>query len=173
MTPRTNDSGADAAAHIRRSARRALTGDLAHRHLLLPVQGIRAEQLHGHLQRRRAAAGSASHEALDIMAPRNTPVLAVEDGTRRQALHQQAGRPDDLPVRSHRDLRLLLRPSGPLRATASRKATAVRRGQVLGYVGITGNAAPDAPHLHFAIFRLTPEKQWWKGDPVNPFGLLR
>ena len=48
----------------------------------------------------------------------------------------------------------------------------VRRGSVIGYVGATGNARTDAPHLHFAIFRLGPEKQWWKGEPVNPFTYL-
>jgi murein DD-endopeptidase MepM/ murein hydrolase activator NlpD len=49
----------------------------------------------------------------------------------------------------------------------------VRRGQVLGYVGSTGNAGEASPHLHFAIFRLGPEKRWWKGTPINPFPLFR
>ncbi len=49
----------------------------------------------------------------------------------------------------------------------------VKRGALLGYVGSTGNASADAPHLHFAIFRLTPERQWWKGEPINPYPVLR
>jgi murein DD-endopeptidase MepM/ murein hydrolase activator NlpD len=49
----------------------------------------------------------------------------------------------------------------------------VKRGDVIGYVGTTGNADPNAPHLHFAVFELTPEKQWWKGTPVNPYPLLQ
>ena len=48
----------------------------------------------------------------------------------------------------------------------------VGAGSVIGYVGSTGNASPDAPHLHFAIFRLGPERQWWKGEPINPFLVL-
>jgi murein DD-endopeptidase MepM/ murein hydrolase activator NlpD len=40
-------------------------------------------------------------------------------------------------------------------------------------VGTTGNADPNAPHLHFAVFELTPEKQWWKGTPVNPYPMLQ
>jgi murein DD-endopeptidase MepM/ murein hydrolase activator NlpD len=48
----------------------------------------------------------------------------------------------------------------------------VSRGQIIGYVGTTGNAPPDTPHLHLAIFKLGPEKLWWKGTPVNPFPIL-
>lgn len=49
----------------------------------------------------------------------------------------------------------------------------LKRGDPIGYVGSTGNADPAAPHLHLAIFALTSEKQWWKGEPVNPYPLLR
>jgi murein DD-endopeptidase MepM/ murein hydrolase activator NlpD len=48
----------------------------------------------------------------------------------------------------------------------------VKRGEVIGYVGTSGNAPPDAPHLHFAIFRLGPERHWWQGTPVNPYAVL-
>jgi murein DD-endopeptidase MepM/ murein hydrolase activator NlpD len=47
----------------------------------------------------------------------------------------------------------------------------VRRGQVIGYVGTSGNASPQTPHLHFTIFKLTPDKRWWQGAPINPFPL--
>lgn len=50
---------------------------------------------------------------------------------------------------------------------------AVQRGQLLGYVGSTGNANPEAPHLHFGIFRLGADQRWWEGVPINPFPLLR
>jgi murein DD-endopeptidase MepM/ murein hydrolase activator NlpD len=49
----------------------------------------------------------------------------------------------------------------------------VHRGDLLGYVGSTGNASEDAPHLHFAIFALGPERRWWKGEAINPYPLLR
>ena len=48
----------------------------------------------------------------------------------------------------------------------------VHRGQLLGYVGSTGNASASAPHLHFAIARLDTDRSWWKGDPINPYPLL-
>jgi murein DD-endopeptidase MepM/ murein hydrolase activator NlpD len=49
----------------------------------------------------------------------------------------------------------------------------VERGQIIGYVGTTGNAPPDTPHLHFAIFVLGPDKRWWEGTPVDPYPALR
>jgi murein DD-endopeptidase MepM/ murein hydrolase activator NlpD len=48
----------------------------------------------------------------------------------------------------------------------------LRQGEVLGYVGSSGNASPDAPHLHFAIFKLGPERRWWEGTPIDPYGFL-
>ena len=48
----------------------------------------------------------------------------------------------------------------------------LKKGDVLGYVGTTGNADPNTPHLHFAIFELGPEKHWWQGTPINPYPLL-
>ncbi|RPJ81776.1 MAG: hypothetical protein EHM13_09940 [Acidobacteria bacterium] len=59
----------------------------------------------------------------------------------------------------------------PRYAAALAEGQPVRKGQVLGYVGTSGNASPNTPHLHFAIFRLGPEKHWWEGESVNPFSL--
>jgi len=148
-----------------------LTGDLATRHLLLPVQGIRPEQLHDTFNEARGG-GERVHEALDIMAPRDSAVLAVEEGRVVKLFTSKQG---GLTIYQ-------FDPTGTYAyyyahldhyADGLKEGDVLRRGQVIGYVGTTGNASPDAPHLHFAIFRLTPEKQWWKGAPVNPFGLLR
>jgi len=49
----------------------------------------------------------------------------------------------------------------------------VRPGQIIGYVGVSGNAPKDTPHLHFAVFRLTDEKKWWDGTPLDPFDVLK
>jgi murein DD-endopeptidase MepM/ murein hydrolase activator NlpD len=48
----------------------------------------------------------------------------------------------------------------------------VSRGEVIGYVGSTGDASPAAPHLHFAIFLLGPERRWWKGTAIDPYPVL-
>ncbi|HYU33727.1 MAG TPA: M23 family metallopeptidase [Thermoanaerobaculia bacterium] len=148
-----------------------LTGDLATRGLLVPVQGIARGQLRDTYNERRGG-GTRAHEALDIMAPRNTPVLAVEDGKVVKLFTSQQGGltiyqfdPSETYAYYYAHLE---RYAGGLK-----EGQPVRKGQVLGYVGTSGNAPPNAPHLHFAIFRLTPEKQWWKGDPLNPFDIWR
>lgn len=148
-----------------------LSSDLVARNLLLPVQGVRPEQLRDTFGEARGA-GERQHEALDIMAPRGTPVLAVEDGRVVKLFTSQQGGLTIYefdPTESYAYYYAHL----DHYAEGLQEGEVLRRGQVIGYVGTTGNASPDAPHLHFSIFRLTPEKQWWKGEPINPFGLLR
>jgi peptidoglycan LD-endopeptidase LytH len=114
--------------------------------------------------------GVRAHEALDIPASRGTPVLAVEDGRiAKLFLSKPGGRTiyhfDDALEFSYYYAHL----DGY--ADGLREGMRVRKGQVIGYVGSTGDAAPESPHLHFAIFRLGPERQWWRGTPINPFGV--
>jgi murein DD-endopeptidase MepM/ murein hydrolase activator NlpD len=146
------------------------TAILSKRNLLVPVDGVRRDTLRDTYQDARGG-GSRSHEALDIMAPRGTPVRAVEDGTIAKLFTSKAG---GLTVYQ-------FDPSGTFcyyyahldrygpELTEHRD---VRKGDVLGYVGSTGNASPEAPHLHFAVFRLGAERLWWKGDPLDPFPLF-
>ena len=56
-------------------------------------------------------------------------------------------------------------------APGLKEGQVVTRGQVIGYVGTSGNASPQTPHLHFTIFKLADDKRWWKGAPINPFPL--
>jgi len=137
--------------------------------LLVPVQGIRADALHDTFGDARGS--DRSHEALDIMAPAGTPVLAVADGHVEKLFDSDRG---GLTIYQ-------FEPSGRwcyyyahLQAYAPGLAegATLKRGQVIGYVGSSGNADPAAPHLHFAVFALTPERQWWTGAPVNPYPLL-
>jgi murein DD-endopeptidase MepM/ murein hydrolase activator NlpD len=149
----------------------SLPADLTQRNLLLPVQGIRAEQLHDTYTESRGG-GARTHEALDIMAPRNTPVLAVEDGRVAKLFNSKDG---GLTIYQFDPTETYAYYYAHLDhyADGLKEGDPIRRGQVIGYVGFTGNANAEGPHLHFAIFRLTPEKQWWKGSPINPYGLLR
>ena len=139
--------------------------------LLMPVEGITPEQLHDTFDEQRAG-GLRRHEALDIMAPRGTPVRAVDEGNVAKLFKSVAG---GLTVYQFDSSETLAYYYAHLDryATGLQEGQRIHRGDLLGYVGSSGNASEDAPHLHFAIFRLGPERQWWKGDPINPYPMLR
>ena len=137
--------------------------------LAIPVQGIPAEQLADTYTQSRGE--GRSHDAIDIMAARGTPVLAVEDGrVAKLFLSKPGGITLDQFDPSERIAYYYAHLEGYAPGIAEGKL--VKRGEVIGYVGSTGNASPDGPHLHFAIFALGPEKRWWQGKPVNPYPLL-
>lgn len=138
--------------------------------LLLPVAGIRREDLHDTFTDARSA--GRSHDAIDIMAPAGTPVFAVADGHIEKLFDSARGgltiyqfEPDGKLAYYYAHLQRY--------ADGLAEGQPLRRGQVIGYVGSTGNASPSAPHLHFAVFVLGPEKRWWEGTAINPYPLLR
>ncbi len=140
------------------------------RALVMPVEGIRPEQLVDSFSDKRS--GTRAHEAIDILAPRNTPVKAVEDGTIARLFYSKAGGttiyqfdPSEQFCYYYAHLERY--------ADGLQEGTKVRKGQVLGYVGTSGNAPKDTPHLHFAVFRLTASKHWWEGTPIDPYPALR
>ena len=152
----------------------AASGDdlsrLRSRGLALPLPAVSAAQLTDTFTQARA--GGAAHEAMDIMAPRGTPVLAVDDGRVVKlflskpggiTLYQFDARDEYVYYYAHLDRY----------AEGVTEGDNVRKGHIIGYVGSTGNALPDAPHLHFAILRLGPERQWWRGTAINPFLVWR
>ena len=137
------------------------------RALLLPVQGIEGKSLRDTFPDDR---GGRPHQAIDIMAARGTPVLAAGDGRVEKLFTSKPGgltiyqfdvRGEYCYYYAHLDSY----------AAGLVPGQTLRRGDVLGYVGSTGNASPDAPHLHFAIFRLGPEKRWWEGTAINAYPL--
>jgi len=144
--------------------------DLAARNLEIPVAGVEAGKLVRSYHDARS--GGREHEALDILAPRNTPVVAVEDGTIAKLFLSKAGG----------NTIYQFDPSGDYAyyyahleryADGVKEGDRVHRGQVIGFVGTSGNAPKDTPHLHFAVFRLTADKHWWEGTPVDPYDILR
>jgi peptidoglycan LD-endopeptidase LytH len=143
--------------------------ELEDRDLLVPVDGIKPEQLTGQFSEAR---GGRKHEALDILAPRGTPVRAVEDGTIARLFFSKAG---GITVYQFDPSSTFCYYYAHLERYAEglREGQAVRKGQILGYVGTSGNAPKDTPHLHFAIFRLTEAKHWWEGTPIDPYEVLR
>ncbi|HLT45076.1 MAG TPA: M23 family metallopeptidase [Luteimonas sp.] len=137
--------------------------------LIVPVRGVRPDQLHDTFGDARGS--ERSHEALDIMAPAGTPVLAVADGHVEKLFDSERG---GLTIYQFEDTGTWCYYYAHLQSYAPGLAEgqAVERGEVIGYVGSSGNADPAAPHLHFAVFALTPERQWWKGEAINPYPLL-
>jgi peptidoglycan LD-endopeptidase LytH len=138
------------------------------RDLKLPVDGVDREDLRNTFTESR---GSRTHEALDIPAPRGTKVLAVEDGRIQKLFTSKAG---GLTIYQFDPTQTFAYYYAHLDRYAAgvQEGQMVKRGDVIGHVGSTGNASADAPHLHFAIFRLGREKHWWQGDAINPYLVL-
>lgn len=137
--------------------------------LALPLPNLKPGQLLDTFDQARG--GERRHEALDIMAPAGTPVLAVADGHIEKLFTSDAG---GLTLYQFEPTGRYAYYYAHLQAYAPgvTEARPVKRGEVIGYVGSTGNANPAAPHLHFAVFELGPERKWWQGTPINPYPLL-
>lgn len=143
--------------------------DLRSRLLALPVQGVTAAQLQPSFEQTR---GERRHEAIDILAPEGTPVFAVEGGRIVKLFVSDRG---GLTIYQFDPLERYAYYYAHLSryAPGLREGQQISRGEVIGYVGVSGNAPPDTPHLHFAIFELSPEKRWWEGRPIDPFVVWR
>lgn len=148
----------------------AAVAALRARDLAFPVGGIGRDGLHDSYFDAR---DGRTHEALDIMAPRHTPVVAADEGTIAKLFFSDGG--GGITIYQFDRSRTFSYYYAHLDRYAEglHEGQRVRRGDVLGYVGSTGNASANAPHLHFAIFRLTSERQWWKGEPLNPYDVFK
>jgi murein DD-endopeptidase MepM/ murein hydrolase activator NlpD len=169
--PAPADSGAaagDAASGVAVTATAAELAALRTR-MTVPVAGVRPDQIIDSFEDGR---GSRRHDALDIMAPRGTPVVAATTGRVLRLFDSEAG---GLMIYTADESERFVLLYGHLDRFADglREGATVTRGQTIGYVGSTGNASPEGPHLHFAVARSNDLTKWWKGTPVNPFELLR
>lgn len=138
------------------------------RGMLIPVRGILATDLRDSYTESR---GGRVHEAIDIHAPRGTAVMAATDGRLLKLFDSRAG---GLMVYAADAGDRFIFMYGHLDryAPGAREGMPLRRGQLIGYVGTTGNASQNAPHLHLAIARGRPSAAWWRGTPVNPYPLF-
>lgn len=137
--------------------------------LRIPVEGTKRDELYDTFADARGI--GRGHDAIDIMAPRGTEVRAADDGTIAKLFTSMAG---GLTIYQFDPTETFSYYYAHLDHYASglREHQAVTRSQLLGYVGSTGNASASAPHLHFEISRLGPDKKWWKGEAINPYPLL-
>lgn len=138
--------------------------------LLIPVSGVAAKDLIDSFDDMRG--GTRHHNALDIMAQRNTPVLSATNATVLKLHNSVAG---GLTIYASDPSSKYVMMYGHLDSyrPGLKEGEHVVRGQILGFVGSTGNASPLAPHLHFQITRNPDLKEWWKGTPINPFPIFR
>jgi len=140
----------------------------APRPMIIPVAGVSRIAMHDSFAEIHSG---HRHEAIDILAPRGTPVIAADDGVVKKLFTSAAGGltvyefdPDQRFCYYYAHLDRY--------ADGLHEGQPLRRGEVLGYVGTTGNAPKDTPHLHFALIRLDADRRWWKGTYVNPYPLL-
>jgi murein DD-endopeptidase MepM/ murein hydrolase activator NlpD len=141
----------------------------APRPMIIPVAGVDRSAMRDTFDETR---GGRRHEAIDIMAPRGTPVIAADDGVVKKLFTSVPGGltvyefdPDERFCYYYAHL------DGY--ASGLHEGQLLHRGEIIGYVGTSGNAPKNAPHLHFALIRLDADRRWWKGTYVNPYPLLR
>jgi len=147
----------------------ALSSEAFPRSIVVPVDGVSVSDIMDTFEEARGQ--ERKHEATDILAFRGAPVIAADDGLiKKLFLSKQGGitlyqfDPTEQFCYYYAHLDRY--------ADGISEGTWVKRGKVIGYVGTTGNAPPNTPHLHFGIFKLGPEKRWWEGTPINPYPIL-
>lgn len=136
--------------------------------ITIPVAGVQRGELRDTFG---AARVGHRHGALDIMARRGTPVLAAVDGTIRKLFTSRAGGLTIYEFDSDEKMNYYYAHLDGY-VSGLREGNRVKRGEVIGYVGSTGNAPANAPHLHFSMTPIPPTKEWWKGEAIDPYPIL-
>ena len=138
--------------------------------LAIPVVGVKASDL---VDTYDAARGSGRrHDAIDIMAAEGTPVIAAADGKIEKLFFSHGGGGITIYERANDPRWQYYYAHLSAYAPGLAEGQQVKRGQVIGRVGHTGDANASAPHLHFAINAMGPGERWWQGAPINPYPLL-
>lgn len=138
--------------------------------LIIPVAGVRAEQLRDTFSESRTE--GRVHDAIDILAPRGTPVLAAADGTIVKLFQSDRGGTTIYQLSTDSKFVYYY---AHLDHYAEGLAIGhfAKQGETIAYVGDTGNAVPGNYHLHFSISVIADPKRYWEGTNINPYPLLR
>lgn len=139
--------------------------------LAIPVVGVAPADLIDTYRQDRDG-GARAHNAIDIMAPAGTPVIAVADGMVEKLYYSEGGGGISAYVRSNDDQWIHYYAHLQAYAPGLAEGQRLRRGDPVGLVGSTGNANEAGPHLHFAIHAMGPGEAWHEGTPINPYPLL-
>jgi len=145
----------------------AIPGGLGPGRLRFPVPAVSSTAMSDSFAQAR---GKRSHLAVDILAPRGSPVVAVDDGTLARLSSSPAGGISIYQLDAA-ERHCFVYAHLERYAEGLAEGQPVKRGDVIAYVGTTGNAPPNTPHLHFAIHEVTSPKQCWGGRPVDPYPL--
>jgi murein DD-endopeptidase MepM/ murein hydrolase activator NlpD len=139
--------------------------------LMVPVAGIERSRLDDTFDDARDG-GSRRHGAIDIMAPRGTAVLSAQDGRILRLTRSTKGG-ITVYATDQREQYVFYYAHLDRYHPGLYAGRQLARGDTLGYVGTTGNAPENAPHLHFQMMRMPADRKYWNGEPINPFPLLR
>lgn len=144
---------------------------LASMRLLIPVEGVTPDRLQDTFKDARSE--GRVHDAIDIIAPRGTPVLAATDGRVVKLLSSAKGGITFYQLAAADEHYVLYYAHLERYADGLAEGHVARRGETLAYVGDTGNATPGNTHLHFQIYRVADPQRFWNGENLNPYPLLR
>jgi murein DD-endopeptidase MepM/ murein hydrolase activator NlpD len=138
--------------------------------LAIPVVGVKASQLSDTFTQARS--GGRVHDAIDIMAPQGTQVVAAAPGRVEKLFLSNGGGGITAYVRAPDQQYTFYYAHLQAYAPGLHEGQVVKQGDPIGLVGSTGNANPAGPHLHFAIHRMAPGQKWYQGEAINPYPLL-
>ncbi|HLY60401.1 MAG TPA: M23 family metallopeptidase [Terriglobia bacterium] len=143
---------------------------LSQRDLLIPVVGVNPGDLKDSFDEVRG--GTRRHGAIDILAPRGTPVVAVDYGLVKKLF---TSIPGGLTIYlfDRQEIYCYYYAHLDHYAEGLAEGKLVNKGEILGFVGTTGDAPVNTPHLHFEITKLGPEKKYWRGVNLNPYPILK
>jgi murein DD-endopeptidase MepM/ murein hydrolase activator NlpD len=141
---------------------------LAARSLIIPVEGVDASRVQDSYS---ASRGGRTHDAVDILAARGTPVIATDSGTIFKLRQNAAGGITIYQLDPAEQFIYYYAHLDRYRDGLA-EGMVVRQGEVLGFVGTTGNAPPNLPHLHFQVMLYRGRGQYWGGEPINPHPIL-
>jgi murein DD-endopeptidase MepM/ murein hydrolase activator NlpD len=145
-------------------------GAVPRERLRVPIDGANIESVRGGFAERR---DGRPHEAIDILAARNTPVHAVADGTIAKLFYSNGGGGNTIYEFDSTGRLSYYYAHLERYAEGLREGQGVSKGQVIGYVGTSGNAPANTPHLHFAVFELNADRHWWQGRAIDPYPLFK
>ncbi len=139
------------------------------RHLEIPVAGMSLSKLSDSFDEGRDS--KRVHRALDIMAPRGTPVISADSGRILRVGFNSLGGNSIYASDPFGKVVYYYAHLDAFRAGLVQGAS-IARGDTLGFVGTTGNAPKDTPHLHFQVMGMPADGKYWDGDPINPYPLF-